>query len=230
MIISIGIVEDNPDYAHVLQGLIEEWNRFQNYPVQFEIFFSGEGIMAELPSKFHVIFMDIQLPGIDGVEASRRLRQAGYNGEIIFLTAFHEHVFEGYEVRAMNYLLKPVTLEKLSVCMDAVLHSMFSESYIIRNRNQFETVLYKDIIYIYSQGHQVEITASDKKYRQTIHLKELIKHLPVQFIQCHRTAIINVNHIVRLDGHNVTMSDREIISISNTYLKEIQLKLESLII
>ncbi len=67
---------------------------------------------------------------MNGISIAKILRVNGYNGNIIFLTAFREYVFQGYEVHALNYLLKPITLDSLKPCMDEVARDLSGNTYV----------------------------------------------------------------------------------------------------
>lgn len=228
-VIIIGILEDDSVYAAILHDLISEWAQIQNCFIQIDIFTSGEEILKNDSFSYHIFFMDIQLSNIDGVETAKEIRKKGYAGEIVFLTAFNEYVFEGYNVRALNYILKPITYIKLSTCMDVVLQSIQIENYIIRNRDIIEKIPYKDIIYILSERHYMEFVTKSKSYKHLICIKDVLKHLPSQFVRCHRTVIINVNHIQKLEGHKVIMTNKVILPVSKTYLQNVRTKLEDLV-
>lgn len=226
MKIKIGIIENEKIAVNHLSELLSEWSSLRHCNIHYDIFKSGEYILETSEKDYNILFIDIQLANINGVETAKLLRKDGYTGSIVFITAYQEYVFEGYEVHALNYILKPITLEKLSACMDVVLKSIQNENYILRNRDTIEAIPYTNIIYILSSKHHMELVTTNVTYRHLISIKNIIKILPIQFVQCHRTVIININHIKKLVGYSVIMSNNTCLPVSNTYIQNVRTSLE----
>lgn len=230
MIIKVGIVEDEKTYQDQLYFSLLTWMDASKYEFTYDVFSSGEEILKSEKIDYHVIFMDIKLSGINGVDTSKQLRSMGYCGEIIFLTAFHEYVFDAFEVRALDFLLKPVSYENLSKCLDRILHTLMGENYILKKRDEFISIPYCDIIYIISEHHHMIFITTNGFYRQIIRIKDLQQKLPDQFIRCHRTVILNLNHIRKLAGHDAYMSNQDKLPISDLYLHVVRHKFENTVI
>lgn len=230
MNIKIGIIENEKKYSQNLCDLLETWSSAQSCTLDIQLFSTGKEILQTNDLDHNILFIDIQLDDTNGVDIAKTLRKKNCSSEIVFLTAYKEYVFEGYNVHALNYILKPITYEKLKACMDAVLESIQSENYILRNRDIIIKIPYKEIMYILSSRHHMDIVTKEKTYTHLISIKKLLNCLPAQFVQCHRTAIINVNFIQKLEGREVLMSDFTTLPISNTYLKDVRKKLENLVL
>lgn len=229
MEIKIGIVENERKYIDLLVEFLYKWANENLCSIQFETFANGEDILNRSVFDYHVLFVDIQLGGINGVEVAKALRHKSYSGEIVFITVYHEYVFDGYEVQALNYIMKPIPYDKLKNCMDVVKKVFHNEYYILQNRDLIEKISYRDIIYISSARHYMELITQTSSYRHLISIKDMMKHLPSQFIQCHRTLIINIYYVQKLEGHNVIMRNKANLPVSNTYLQNVRKKLESLV-
>lgn len=229
MEIKIGIIENEMACADSLTALLHQWASDTSLTFQLTHFTRGEDILNQDVFDHHILFIDIQLGGIDGVKTARKLREKKYSGELVFLTAYHEYVFEGYEVQALNYIMKPIPYEKLKNCMDSVVKSLQNEYYILRNRDIVEKIPCNDILYIISSRHHMELITAQNSYRHLISIKNILKCLPPQFIQCHRTVIINIDHVRKLEGHDIVMQNKKILPVSNTYLPDVRKKLESLV-
>lgn len=229
MTIKVGIIENEEVFSTHLINLLNEWSQMQNCDIYFDLFLSGEQILSQTTIDYNILFVDIQLLKINGVETAKKLRKKNYTGEIVFLTVFNEYVFEGYNVHALNYILKPITADKLNSCMNIVLQLIQSKNYILSNRDTIEKIPYQQILYILSARHYMEIFTPDRTYRHLISIKNIMKHLPSQFIQCHRTVIINIKHVQKLEGHSIAMSNKVVLPVSNTYLQTVRRALENLV-
>lgn len=162
------------------------------------------------------------MSGLDGVATAHRLRELEFEGNLVFLTAFSEYVFKGYDVQALNYLMKPVEYEKIEKCLDLVFRKLRDDHYIIRNAGAMIQIPYSNIIYFSSANHYTKIMTVDGPLQQFESMRNIFYHLPRQFYYCHRTVIINLEHVKMLKGRELTMSDHTMVPVSTTYLQEIR--------
>lgn len=222
MQLNIGIVEDEPHYTEGLKHHIEHWLSENYCAAEIFPFTDCRSLLSQEKQNLDILFMDIQLPDGTGVELSKTLRQNGYKGEIVFLTAFQEYVFEGYQVRALNYLLKPTTYESVKECLDIVFSALNDENYIYRFRDKIIKIPYYHILYLTSADHRLAIYTKEQTYHQADLLRNVMKHLPQQFVQCHRTTIVNMQHVIQIRGKELVLSDQSVLPVSESYLGEIR--------
>lgn len=224
-LINIAIVEDEVRWIRQLSECLMKWQSSMKGRCQLEIFVfrAGEELKAVSGTDFDLTFMDIKLDGgMNGIETARLLRKQGYKRTIIFLTSYVEYACEGYGVYAMDYILKPISFEKICVCMDKVLAILTSGFYLFCDKGELVRIPYEQIICCLSSLHYVEIVTEEETFRKKESLKNLRQELPMQFEQCHRTVIVNVDYIARLSGRNVIMRSGEMYPISGTYLDRIR--------
>lgn len=159
---------------------------------------------------------------MNGIEVAKRLRESGYHGIIVFLTAFREYVFRGYEVRALNYLLKPVKENTLFLCLDEIAKELSNNTYIYRNKQEIVSIPYTDILTFSSRLHYVDILTVDGKcYEQMSTLNKIIVHLPSEFIRTHRSYIVNMAHIYRITSGTIELSNHLTTQIARSYSKDV---------
>ena len=139
-----------------------------------------------------------------------------------FLTAFREYVFRGYEVRALNYLLKPVKENTLFLCLDEIAKELSNNTYIYRNKQEIVSIPYADILTFSSRLHYVDILTVDGKcYEQMSTLNKIIVHLPSEFIRTHRSYIVNMAHIYRITSGTIELSNHLTTQIARSYSKDV---------
>lgn len=222
MNIQIGIVEDEKIYKNQLLDFLEQWSLEANCEVSYYVKNCSEAFLEQLPPHLDIIFLDIQLIGMTGLELARQLRSKNYNSELVFLTAFQEYVFYGYQVHALNYLLKPASFAEIKACMDLVCKNLKTEHYIYRKQQDVFKIPYCNILYFASSRHYVQIITLKQTYEQLESIKNILAYLPPQFLQCHRTTIINIQHVQCIEGKTITMTNGATIPISRTYMNSVR--------
>lgn len=223
MHINVGIVEDDPLYTKELSEKIHQWEN-QNYcKIQLTAFDSVEAVLSNGFHPFDLLFLDIQLKDGNGVDLAKQMRENNYTGELVFLTSFQEYVFEGYHVHALNYLLKPASYESIKNCLDSVFSNIHDDNYIYRYRDCVVRLPYHSIIYFSSSNHQTAIhTTTGETLLQTESLRNILQHLPDQFVRCHRTTVINMQHVLQISSRDITLSNHLLLPASVTYIDEIR--------
>jgi DNA-binding LytR/AlgR family response regulator len=218
----IAIVEDEAPHAQALQELLRQWSEEHQALIDVVLFGSGKALLEACRDPLDLVFMDIQLDGMDGISAARQLREQGFSGQLVFLTAFSEYVFDGYEVQALNYLMKPVSYEKIAKCMDYVDQKLHDDHYTFRDHDSVTRIAYSRIIYFSSASHYTKIITTEGSFRQRESLQIVFSHLPGRFLFCHRTIIVNLEHVVKLKGRELVLSNGVTVPISQTYLQDVR--------
>ncbi|WP_299317151.1 LytTR family DNA-binding domain-containing protein [uncultured Maribacter sp.] len=164
-----------------------------------------------------VLFLDIQMPEIKGTDFAKMVDS---NTKIIFTTAYSQYALEGYELNAVDYLLKPITFERFVTAVNKVKTNKAvekSESFTIKSGYDLHKVKFEDIQYIVSDSEYVTFHMADKKIISNQRLKALEQELPSSmFMRVHRSYIINKNSVTGLKGRDLLLSD-VIIPVSDSY-------------
>lgn len=106
--------------------------------------------------------------------------------------------------------------------MQYVTRRLSASCFICRHYGDMTRVLYKDILYFTSCNQYTEIHTAVSVYRQAEPLKRVAARLPIQFIQCHRTAVVNIDHVEKLAGSTVCLDSGETLPVSKTYLDSVR--------
>lgn len=225
MKLTISILEDQPTEAKHLKSLLNKWSTQTKCELEIEEYRSGENFFENNDKTslqlFSVFFLDIQMKEMNGLEVAKKLRKEGYQGSIIFLTAFREYVFQGYEVRAMNYLLKPVKEEPLFLCLNEIAKNLSGNSYLYRYKQNIMSIPYKDILSFSSSLHYIDILTVSDHFCQYTTLNNIIEYLPLEFIRIHKSCIVNMAHIYKISGTTVVLSNRMTTQIGRSYMKSV---------
>lgn len=225
-LLNVIIIEDNEIHAAELQRILEEWGEQNKICISVRRYLCGEDFFSEKYEENELFFIDIQLTSMNGIDIAKRLRRDGFCGDIVFLTAFSEYVFEGYHVRALDYLLKPISKAKLELCMKPILKDMERAAHVYKTKTEMIKIPYNMILAFASFQHYVDIITQERAtqtcYRQKITLKKLQSQLPEEFVRCHRTMIVNMNKVIRLTRKDVTLSNGSVYPVSAGYLEQVQ--------
>lgn len=218
MELTITIYEDNLKEISVLKEHINEWNIHKRHILNINAYTSWEEKSDFDSDIFPDLFIfDIQLSGVNGMEAARQLRAYGYQGYIIFLTSFREFVFQGYEVRALNFLLKPVQKEALFLCLNDIVEELSCCNYTFNGNKIVQSIPYKDILCFSTCFHNIEILSTSGVYSHYGSLNRIIEMLPEYFLRVHRGYIVNMKHIRIFTKNQITLSNGSVVSIGRSY-------------
>lgn len=177
-----------------------------------------------------LIFLDIEMRGLSGLEFAASIPE---HTLVIFTTAYPEYALDSYEVEAVDYLVKPVTQQKLERAINKALsyHKLLKkletisstaiDYIIIRADRRYQKILLKHILYIEGLKDYVVIHLEDnKKIITAMNLKTIHSHLGTNFFaRVNKSFLVNVNHIDSFDNHTVCIKDLEV-RVGDIYRKE----------
>lgn len=182
-----------------------------------ESYATGEELLAA-GKQFDIVFLDIQMDGMDGIETAKTLRKQQDEIVLIFVTGNREYVFDALDLYAFHYLLKPVDegkfREALARAAREVAKKREKRSLFIKTRNL--TLNQADILYIESRAKKVEIHTAGSKDIIEIYatMEELERRLGEDFYRCHRAYLVNMAHITEYDNDSITIMNGDRICLT----------------
>ena len=218
--ISIAICDDLESERVSLARMVQTYARGHGLSVRLHLFSSGEGLLAALRSTepIQLLFLDIYMQGLSGLETARRIRAAGNQLSIIFATTSQDHGLESFEVQASDYLVKPFREEDVSACLDWYfshipeplrLLSVYSEG-------EQQQVPLASISYIDVYGHQSRIHTPRGVITARRGLDDLEAAIDSRdFLRCHRSFLVNLNHVTGIEDGGFRLEDRTLVPISS---------------
>lgn len=194
----IVICEDEMYFATHLKDMVSQYLQQKGVNATILLYANGEdflcsGIYAD------IVLMDIKLPGKNGMDIMKRLRDVGCLSQVIFITAYQEYVFQAFDLDAIHYLEKPLNQQKFFSAMDKAWKRAVSDNtktITLTNRTSISKVRIKDIVYCEVFNHQVVIHTLAEQYNYFGTLDSLEKELDNHFFRCHRSYIVNLDYIV----------------------------------
>lgn len=229
MVIHIAIIEDEKVYSDQLKELIEEWAD-EITAVKIEIYNNGLDFLKKQIqdiNKVDVVFIDVQLPFINGMEMAGQLRSMGYNNTIIFTTNYSGRAVDGYSVDAFRYYIKPIQPRDIKESMRYVMNKISNDYFSYKYQGTLFRIPFKDIICFESMNHYIDIFTIN----EMIHIKALLKEIqpqcPLYFVRCHRSYIVNVNYIRARRKNTLILSNDKVIEVAARYSKLVNKLLEN---
>lgn len=173
-----------------------------------------------------IVFLDIQMPEIKGTEFAKLVPPTT---KIIFTTAYSEYALEGFELNAIDYLLKPISFQRFLKAVQKIKTDvpLYSDTLTIKSGYDLFKVKVDDLTHIESDSEYVLFYTNGKKIMSYQSLKSLEKTLdPSQFMRVHRSFIINRSKVTGLKGRDLILSDL-IIPVSDSYYEKVKKELFS---
>lgn len=184
--------------ARKIKDILEE----RKIPCIIRQFRSGGELLQALES-FDIVFLDIIMEGLDGMETARLFREKASDKILVFVSSSKEYVFEAYDVEAFQYLLKPVEDRKLKSVLEKALlktESRSGEFIIVSKERQKQKVFLDDIYYFEIKGRIVDVHGPDGVFAYYGQIGELENRLGEKgFFRCHKSYLVNLKYV---DGYN----------------------------
>lgn len=211
--IRIAIVEDDKNYSRQFQEFIKKYIEETGEKFDVSVFEDGNDIAWNYNSNFDVIFMDVQMKKMDGMSAARSIRKVDSNVLLIFITNMAQYAIQGYEVDAMNYVLKPVNYFAFSQQLAKAVKQIKAKAdfYIsILHESSMVRLDINIISYIESQGHTIIYHTEDGDYATRDTLKNVEQKLEGRnFSRCNNCYLVNLKHVEKVqDGIIVVLGQK----------------------
>ncbi len=214
----IAICDDERQICQLLQNKIERYYFSQDLPFNIHIYEDGNNLLESNLNKIDVLFLDIDMPGKNGMEIANEIRRFNKDLLIVFLTAYSEYVFESFKVDTFRYLLKPLDDQELVEVLDAALDKIQIDKDEYLNfhfQGEIYSMRYKDIIYIEGMKDKIWIHCTNETYRWRGALKNLQELLKDKgFFQVHRSYIINMDKIQKYNSKIIYLEGNKEVPVS----------------
>jgi len=209
----IGLCDDNQDARLNLYGALERSLEKQNMQARFLEFSSGEGLlhwMAKHTGELDLVFLDMEMGELDGIETARKLRALDNGIQLVFVTAYTDRVFDGYSVGALGYLMKPPKAEQLNDILtraNAALCVDTGKTFICRSGDVIYRILIKDILYFFSSRRQITCVARQRNYTFYGKLDQVERELGPGFVRIHQRYLVHASAVERIAGSEIFIGE-----------------------
>lgn len=213
----IGICDDAAGARITLRAALERaLERRRSGEASFFEFSSGEGLlrwMEKHAGELDLVFLDIEMGEVDGMETARRLREADEGLGLVFVTGYTDYVFDGYAVGALGYLMKPPKPEQLDGVLDRGLEARLREGdkvFLCRSGETLYRIPKKTILYFASDRRQVTCVSSLRTCTFYGKLDDVERAVGEEFVRVHQRYLVRTAAVDRMEGSQVFVGDRAI--------------------
>lgn len=225
----IVICEDDILQREVLAGYLQQIFKELEFDYSLIEYSSGEELLSNYPDQVDILFLDIQMDKLTGMDTARKIREFDSNVEIVFTTAIIDYIHEGYEVRAYRYLLKPLEydciLKHTKSCINDLMDK--KDTIVIKDRFQTAIIQINNILYIEVLRKEITIYTKEDKYIFKISMKSVEENLvKKRFFRCHKSYLINLKKVSSLsEKESIVIIDSAKIPVSRYKLKSLKINL-----
>lgn len=226
-IMKIVICDDVPEFGNELKGKAEEICAENDWPLECAVFTSPRVMLAEDLSSYQVVFLDIDMPGINGLEAAKELRTRYPDVILVFVTAFIEYAPAGYHVEAFRYLLKQQINGSLPQVMADIHHRLRESADTISVQLKSGSILIplKKILYLEGTPNRKVLFHVDYDSRPIEAVGKLTDYEQrlegKGFLRLQKSFIANMAQISKISSYQVTLRNGVTLKASEKYYKQV---------
>lgn len=229
--VHIAICDDNPGIVKYVYNLVQAYLDKHKIIGKIVMYTNAETLVFDVQEDtyYDVIFLDIEMDKLNGMDAASQIRKSDSGCLIIFLTSHLEYAVDAFEISAFRYIPKTQIEDRLENDLAAALQEIQENKqkyYISHSHKSLEKIYYKDILYIQKHGKNAVIYTRNQaivKIRKT--LSDLFLELNSdEFIFTDRGCIVNIIHIMKIEDDMIFLRNGEKIYISKSNVKTVKLK------
>lgn len=210
----IAICDDEQNQIEYITSIVASWSAHEGHGCEIRTFASAEAFLFEYEEDkaYDILLLDVEMKNMNGIELAKRIRKDNNRAEIIFITSHFEFVGEGYEVDALHYLIKPISLEKLTQVLTKATEKLSVEPLSVVISSDGETVkLYEsDILYVESFLHYIVIHTKDNEYKIKENISVFENKVSDVFYRIHRSYLVSLKYITRISRTSVNIGNTEL--------------------
>ena len=225
MKLKIAICDDEQNQTEYLSGVVSAWANKNRHVVELKTYSSAKSFLFDYSEEkdFDILLLDIEMPGMTGVELAKTVRKENSTVQIIFITGYYEYFSDGFDVSALHYLIKPADERKLLPVLDRAVSNLNyrQRSVLLTSPDDDVKVSLADICYVESENVHVAVHTVSGVYRSRISLAKFAEQLDETFIKVHRSYIVGLKYVKKISRTDITMLNGDLVPISRGMYDEV---------
>ncbi|MCI9255867.1 MAG: response regulator transcription factor [Lachnospiraceae bacterium] len=221
--IRIAICDDEKHMSDHIRSMVLNFFRKKNREISLRMFSGGEELLS-YNGQIDILFLDIQMKDMDGMETARKLRADKFRGFLVFITVLKEMVFQSFEVQAYDYLVKPVGDKQFEKTMERLYASMQNaseDSLLVQKGYEGRIIREDEIVFCEIIDRKIYLNlASGEVVDYYERIENLETKLNNRFYRCHRSYLINLKHLKGYKNGTACMDNGKEIPVSRLRSRE----------
>lgn len=221
--IHVAICDDEKVMSDSIRKMTTDFFGRKNMEITIRQFF-GSGELLKYENPIDILFLDIQMKGMDGMETARKLREQKFKGFLIFITVLKEMVFQSFEVQAFDYLVKPIERKDFEKTMERLFYSLQNAggaNLLVQKGYESRIVSLDDIVYCEIMDRKVYLHLTSAEVIDFYdRIENLEKKLDNGFYRCHRSFLIHLKYLKGYKNQTAYMEGGIKIPVSRLRSKE----------
>lgn len=225
--IKVVICDDEKGFVDKLEALLEQYIHEHDIRMEVKKYYDADSFLKQVDGNNHIIFLDINLGKMDGIEIAKELRKRKINSIIIYISAYIEMAPMGYEVKAFRYILKNDLERVWEYTMADAMKEIVrrNRNYEIKTQGKSESIKIDEIIYFASFKRYVEIYTKNSTYKQYRRMVDLGLELEEKgFIRIHKSYLVNMRYIKCLKNREVYLKNGSVLPCSKPEYQKLKQK------
>lgn len=210
----VAVVEDEEQSRELLKGYLDRYAEEHNLVINVISFKNGLDLVSEYTADYDIIFMDIMMSFMDGIEATKVIRKLDKMVAIIFVTNMAKFAIKGYEDDAAGFLIKPLSYTEFSIKMDKVVSNMsrrVTDTICVKLDIGLAKVFISDIIYVKVDGRYVSLHTSGGDITMRKPMKDVEKMLEkYKFVRCDNSYLVNLEYVSCIGKNSAKVAGEEV--------------------
>ncbi|MEF9976684.1 MAG: LytTR family DNA-binding domain-containing protein [Oscillospiraceae bacterium] len=227
---NICLCDDNEQALKQYADIISKIGASEKIALQICTYSSGEQLLFEADDvlcNFDIVYLDMLMGKLDGIETARALRNIGFAGQIIFLTSSKDHALEAFDVMPLHYIIKQDTTDdkfcQVFLKAIALTKNHQTQSFVFETQGKVNRVPLEDILYFEVRIRQVFLYTATEHVSFYSQIAVVEKQLEKKyFVRCHRSFVVNLKHIRSISNCDIELTNGHVLPIGSKYLKDLR--------
>ncbi len=218
MKLKIAICDDDASQRRYLSEVVEAWTGRSRHLTEVKQYAQAKDFFFDYSEAkdFDILLLDIEMPGMNGIELAKKVRLENAAVQIIFITGYYEYFSDGFDVSALHYLLKPVDMDRLCSVLSRAAENLAyrQRSVLVNDGESSRKIALSDIVYVESENVYIVLHTLHEKYRTRMALGRFTEQLDETFFKVHRSYVVNLKYIQKITRTQITMTNGDLIPVS----------------
>ncbi|EET61167.1 hypothetical protein BRYFOR_06812 [Marvinbryantia formatexigens DSM 14469] len=216
----VAVIDDEKEVRDKLTKYIRRFSEESGVKMEVSTFPSGDALLAEYQQVWDILIFDIDMPGTNGMETSKKIRKRDKNVTILFITNVAQYAIDGYGVDAVDYILKPINYYEFSMKFHRTVakaaHSR-ERAVMVDTIEGTRRIRIKEVEYVEVLAHYIYIHTQEREFKARGNMKEWEEELkPFGFSRVHKSYLVNMAKVEGIQGKELTVAGH-VIPVSRNY-------------